>query len=171
MKNLLRRLENNKGKIMKFLISCASLEFIVSTFYRIYNVIDSRTQIETIIKLSSMFFVFIVFTHEVLNCLVPKFIVDNLKLITHYKGKGIIYMLISFIYYSPSLGKQQNYSAYLLFSVGLVCLFADIKFDNEDIVNEELKEVQNKTLEEATQPTKFTIEKKADNPYDIPEDF
>jgi hypothetical protein len=170
MKKLLRRLENNKGKIMKFLISCAAIEFNVSTFYRIYNVVDSRTQIETIINIYSIFFVLIIFTQEIFNCLVPKIITDNLSIITHYKGKGILYILISFIYYSPSLGKQQNYSAYLLFSVGLVCLFADIRFDKTELV-EEVKEVQNKTLEDASQPSKLIVQKINDNPYDIPEDF
>jgi len=61
-----------------------------------------------------------------------KSFIENFKLVTHYSGKGILYILISIIYFSPSLGNQQAYSAYLFLFVGILGLFADCKLDKEN---------------------------------------
>ena len=169
MKNFLKQIEKNKGKIMKFLISCAAIEFIISTLYRIVNVKDSRTQVETIINIYSVFFVFIIFLHEICSCLILKSITENLKIITHYRGKGIVFILLSMIYFSPSLGNQQNYSASLLFSVGIVSFFAEIQF-NKDSMNLD-ENVEIKATEECINNTTVLNVEKKSNPYDIPDDF
>jgi hypothetical protein len=164
-KSLLRGIDNNRGAIMKFFITCAFLEFFISTLYRIVQVKDSRTQIETIINLYSMLITTLIFIHEIMACLIPKLIVNNFNMITHYPGKGVLFIMISFIYFSPTLGVQQNYSAYLLFFVGVICLFADCgknmitsPDDLDDITTEKPIEI-------------VTDFKAKDNPYDIPEDF
>jgi hypothetical protein len=166
IKSLLRGIDNNRGRIMKFFITCAVLEFVTSTLYRIVQVKDSRTQIETIINLYSLLLTTFIFTHEVCECLVPRVISENLKMITHYQGKGALFIIISFIYFSPTLDVQQNYSAYLLFFVGLVCLFADCR---KDAVLSNAEE-DTKTEGDVSIEVKQSVDKKF-NPYDIPDDF
>jgi hypothetical protein len=162
MKSLLRGLDNNRGKIMKFFITCVFFEFFISTLYRIVQVKDSRTQIETIINIYSLLITSLIVFHEFLACLIPKLLVENFNMITHYKGKGVLFIMISFIYFSPTFGVQQNYSAYLLFFVGVICMFADCR-GNE--MNGPLGDG------DIERPVETVSVDKASNPYDIPEDF
>lgn len=74
----------------------------------------------------------LIFFSEFCSCFIIKSLIENFKLVTHYSGKGILYILISIIYLSPSLGNQQSYSAYLFLFVGIVGLFADCKLDKEN---------------------------------------
>lgn len=198
VQQFLTGLERNKEKIAKFFITCAVLKFFSSTLYRIYSIQNSRTQIESTINVYSLFIVGFVFFHEFLKCLLCKAFTDNLKLLTHYKGKGIAFILISFIYMSQSMGNQQNYSAYLLFFVGIILLFVDCKFESEgekkspyELALERTKSKQQRESVEfepienhpSYAPTNGTdssreihtsIEipkKESTNPYDIPEDF
>jgi hypothetical protein len=147
---------------MKFFITCAVLEFFISTFYRIVQVKDSRTQIETIINVYSLLLIGAIFIHETISCLIPRVLSENFKLITHYTGKGVLFIMVSFIYFSPSLGNQQNYSAYLLFFVGLICLFADCRVTTDP-----------EATTGAGLPVAVLVheDKPSNNPYDIPEDF
>jgi hypothetical protein len=161
MKSLLRGLDNNRGRIMKFFITCAFLEFFISTLYRTVEVKDSRTQIETIINIYSLLITILIVSHEFLACLLPKLLLENFKLITHYPGKGILFIMISLIYFSPTFGVQQNYSAYLLFFVGLICLFADCRKDEQF----------NLKVRDLELPVETVSMDKKSNPYDIPEDF
>jgi len=116
---------------MKFLILCATLKFSISTCYRIWETAESRTQMEMTINVYSLLVLLTIFFAEFCNCCISKVILDNFKILNHYTGKGFIYIVIAIIYLSPSLGNQQNYSAYLLLCVGLISIFADCKFERE----------------------------------------
>jgi hypothetical protein len=167
LKTILRGIDTRRKQILKFFITCAVLEFFISTLYRIVQVKDSRTQIESIINIYSLLLAGMIFLHEISECLIPKILTENFKMITHYPGKGILFIIVSFIYFSPTLGVQQNYSAYLLFFVGLICLFADCRKENS------LEEVgmnnMNSDIEMPVE-TKTGVDKQF-NPYDIPDDF
>lgn len=131
VKKLLTNLERVKAKIAKFVIVCAALKFFSSTLYRIYDVQDSRTLLETMINLYSLLIMSMILLHEFIKCFLCRAITDNFKVITHYRGKGFVFILLSFIYMAPSLGTQQNYSGYLLFFSGLVLILIDLKFETE----------------------------------------
>jgi hypothetical protein len=197
VKEILSRIERNKGKVAKFFIGCATLKFFSSTLYRIYSNRESRTQMEATINIYCLFLVALIFLHEFLKCFLCKSLTDNIKIITHYKGKGITFILTSLIYMSHSMGTQQNYSAYLLFFVGIILLFVDCKFDGEkdkspyemamerskvksqrSMTNLEMEPeivVEVDTENRDTQKVGMTSEKKpiqvTSNPYDIPDDF
>ena len=180
VRNILSGIERKKSKVAKFFIICAVLEFFISTLYRIYSIQDSRTLIETTINVYSLLIVGSCFIHEFMKCLLCKSFIENFKIITHYQGKGIIFILISIIYMSHSLGNQQNYSAYLLFAVGLLLIAADCKFvqETEEVSPALEKQVEINIVPQYSQrennyeENKIEIPKKvASNPYDIPDDF
>lgn len=196
IKTVLTTIEKKKNKIAKFLILCCGAEFCISTLYRIYDVKDSRKQEETLINMYSFFFIIFICFHELFGCLVCRSLEDNMKVLTHYTGKGIITILLSFIYMSPSRGNQQNYSAILLFTCGIVCILADFNYNNSrsafELAIERSKGFNSKnrlenfnnnsfpytqTQEDIEIPKNVKVEivdqhtKKVDNPYDIEEDF
>jgi hypothetical protein len=170
VKQILNGIERNKSKISKFLIICVFINFLVSTLYRMYSIQDSRTLIETMINLYSSFIIVSIFLHEFLKCFLLSSIIENFKAITHLQGQGLLFTLVSFVYMSRTLGTQQNYSAYLLFFVGVVLIALDRKFTYEELKEEARKDVevvvQNSQPEETKKEVKVT-----NNPYDIPEDF
>jgi hypothetical protein len=118
-----------------------------------------------------------------------------MKIITHYRGKGILFILISMIYTSPTMDDQQNYSAYLLFIVGVVLMFVNsekniCKSNSPAMSAQEIKINVNKTGDNmaadltpssnhipANYLTVHSLKeeditpKKTLNPYDIPDDF
>ena len=129
VKNILTSLGRNKGKIIRIFIFMAIIKFYISALYRLCEDKDSRKQLETTINIYSLFVLGIIFLHEFCNCLIPSFISDNFKMITHFSGKGILFILISIIFMNPLLGNQQNYSGYMLLCVGILSIFADLNFD------------------------------------------
>ena len=131
VKNILTSLEKNKSKLAKFLILCAAIKFFTSTLYRVYSITDSRTLIETTINIYSMLIIGCIFLHEFFKCFLCTGLIQNMKLITHYQGQGTAFILVSFIYMSRSLDSQQNYSAYLLFFVGIMLIALNCKFVND----------------------------------------
>jgi uncharacterized protein YacL len=199
VKQLLTSIEKNKGKMAKFFIACSLLKFVSSTLYRVYSTKDSRTQIETTINIYCLFIVGAIFLHEFLKCFLCRVLTDNMKVMTHYTGKGIIFILISLIYMSHSFGNQQNYSAYLLFFVGIILVVIDCKFDNEyektpyELAMERTKVNSQRSINnnlenepeividvsnnrsDLIQETKIDVTPAkitpASNPYEIPDDF
>jgi hypothetical protein len=191
VKAILTSIERNKGKILKFFILGAVIKFFASTVYRIYSVKESRTQIETTINIYSLLVIGLVFLHEFLPCFLFKSITDNFKMITHYSGKGALFILISIIFMSHTLDTQQNYSAYLLFTVGCILICADCKFYVQEerspfeIAMERSKNKAEQYVETLSVNIENPIEKNSSNnsaeltnvkpitvnPYDIPDDF
>lgn len=192
---ILSSLERNKGKIMRIFIFSAIIKFYISAIYRIYSDQDTRKQLETTINIYSLIILGVIFLNEFCKCLLPKFIVENFKMITHFTGKGIIFILISIIFMNPLLGNQQNYSGYMLFCVGILSILTDFKLEmSKSNLNQLIKlekesprimltDIENGNVhtssnaENLTQEVKIEFSEtcankaKVDNPYDIPEDF
>lgn len=195
VKEILSSLERNKGKITRVFIFCAIIKFFITAIYSISSDTTLRKQLETTVTIYCLLILGIIFLHEFCNCLLPKPIEDNFKMITHFSGKGFIFILISILFMNPLLGNQQNYSGYMLLCVGILSVLADLKFDfnktkiQELIANERLPpHIKQEDLESQknqmtlnsenldTQEVKIQVTQaekpKADNnPYEIPEDF
>ena len=185
VKQLLTSIERNKSKIAKFLIICGFLQFSMTTFYRIISNKASRTLIETMINIYALLIVGCIFLHEFMKCFLCRSLVDNLKILTHHRGQGITFILISFIYMSHSLGAQQNYTAYLLLFIGIVLIAADCKFtsnieddktpfaDSPVKKTYELNSATETNSEDQPQQKLEIVSPKvvSTNPYDIPDDF
>lgn len=194
LKAIFSSIDRNKNKILKFLILCSAIKFIFSLLYRICSNKDSRTQFESMINIYSLFLIGLVLIQEFLSCFVPNMIQDNFKVIRHNRGKGIIFILISMIYMSPTLDDQQHYSAYCLFSVGILLLVLNrgeipsvtqIKkvpveiHKGLSVQKSEFSQVESKGTENDDKNVNIWVErcdngmesKKTANPYDIPDDF
>ena len=194
LKELLSSIERNKNKILKIFIFCSAIKFIFSLLYRICSIKDSRTQFESTTNIYCLFLIGLVLIQEFLACFVPNMIQDNLKVIGHNRGKGTIFILVSIIYMSPTLDDQQNYSAYMLFIVGIFLMVANCgEISNASKLQEVPVEkdkasfaykseftpmestvipVDCKNVNLCVNKNEFVVEtKKAVNPYDIPDDF
>ena len=188
--SLLKCLDNNNDMIMKILFFIIITKTYISTIYRMHRHINSRTQIETTINIYCLFILAIIFLNEFFKCLMPEIIIDNLKLISNYSGKGIIFLMLSIIYVSPDVGIHQNISGYCLLTMGIICLLADVNWGKKNDKNEKskLKEVKNNENKNTeiniinntesnemeinfNQYTRENQGAKVNNPYEIPEDF
>ena len=150
---------------------------------------NKSKQLETVITIYSLLILGMIMMHEFCACCIPNSLKENFKIITFLSGKGIIFILISILFLNPLLGNQQEYSAYLLLSVGILCILADFKFDKneeKDLLKTEIKsgKINAVTLDsnrnennadmDVVVDISDTIESKpveSNNPYDIPDDF
>lgn len=194
IKNILSSLERHKGKIMKVFIFSAIVKFYISAFYRMYEDQESRKQMEITVTLYSLLALGLVFFNEFFNCLVPKFVEENFKIITSNLGKGLLFIFISIIFMNPLLGNQQVYSGYLLFCVGILSIIANFNLvsSNNNMSNNssnaqgnqngkltEIIDFENKNTINAYQHPRETNnvntvqadKAKSTNPFDMPDDF
>jgi hypothetical protein len=188
IKTLLTRMEQNKGKIMKFFIVCAIINFFTSVSYSAYYETHEGAALVTTVNFYSLLILCLIAIHEFLPCILPKIIERNFSIITHYPGKGLLLMLISVFYVSGVFSRQQNYSAFLLFFIGIILIFGEFEFKlrSSKTLYEQAMELskskgesssriergENERIYEETSPNNVPIvnEKKI-NPYDIPDDF
>ena len=190
VKKILSTLERYKGKIMKVMIFGTIVKFYISALYRMGEGQEQRKQLETVITIYSLLILGMILIHEFFACCLPSLVVNNFKIITYLTGKGVIFILISILFLNPLLGNQQVYSAYLLLSVGILCILADFNFDkNEEknLIKGEIKShkitplpsesercnkddvvIEFSSTENESKESK-TVEN--NNPYDIPDDF
>ena len=193
VKKFLSRLERYKRKIIKVFIFGAIVKFYISALYRIGEGQPQRKQLETVITIYSLLILGMIMIHEFFTCCLPNILIEYFKLITNLTGKGIIFILISILFLNPLLGNQQMYSAYLLLSVGILSILADLKFEkNEDknLLRTEIKSKKISVLPIDTERCESNTNKdiildysetetqekeiknqENNNPYDIPDDF
>lgn len=196
LKEILYTVERNKNKIIKFFILCSAVKFIFSLLYRMYSNQESWAQFESTINIYSILMIVLILLQEFVPFLVFNLITENIKIISHYRGKGILFILIALVYTSPTMDDQQNYSAYFLLIVGAFLLFVNReensknKSNNPSITTQEINTNVSKSRENGMgrsshisnqAPNAYlavniireeeTTSKKTMNPYDIPDDF
>ena len=115
-------LKKNRIKILKILITlvviyflfCVVLQMISILFSDIYNII-TLTYILILVLCN-----FIVeFSPYILN----NYLVFVFPFLSHYSGRGAMYILIGIATISPELNQLVNYGGYALIIVGLLCLY------------------------------------------------
>ena len=115
-------LKKNRIKILKILITlvviyflfCVVLQMISILFSDIYNII-TLTYILILVLCN-----FIVeFSPYILN----NYLVFVFPFLSHYSGRGAMYILIRIATISPELNQLVNYGGYALIIVGLFCLY------------------------------------------------
>ena len=115
-------LKKNRIKILKILITlvviyflfCVVLQMISILFSDIYNII-TLTYILILVLCN-----FIVeFSPYILN----NYLVFVFPFLSHYSGRGAMYILIGIATISPELNQLVNYGGYALIIVGLFCLY------------------------------------------------
>ena len=191
-KGFLSTIDRNRIKIIKFFILCSTVKFIISLMYRLYTIKESRIQFESTTNLYSLFIICAIFLHEFIPCFLCDVVTENFKAITNYKGKGILFILVSVIYMSPSMDDQNNYSSYMLFLAGTILIIADrnrnseisnphtgleIYASNDNKASKDLCELSPITSGQRNGVLTVTVvnesnpPRKTLNPYEIPDDF
>ena len=115
-------LKKNRIKSLKLLITLVVLYFIfgvilqiiLTLFQDIYNLI---TLIYILILILCTFIV--EFSPFILN----NYLIFIFPFLTHYTGRGAIYILIGFATISPELHYLLNYGGYGLIVIGILCLY------------------------------------------------
>ena len=115
-------LKKNRIKILKILIAigvlyfsaCVILQMISILFTDIYNVI-TLTYILILILCN--------FVAEFSPYFLNNYLVFIFPFLSHYSGRGAMYILIGIAAISPELDKLLNFGGYALIAIGLLCLY------------------------------------------------
>ena len=115
-------LKKNRIKILKILIAigvlyfsaCVILQMISILFTDIYNII-TLTYILILILCNFV----VEFSPYFLN----NYLVFIFPFLSHYSGRGAMYILIGIAAISPELDKLLNFGGYALIAIGLLCLY------------------------------------------------
>ena len=115
-------LKKNRIKILKILITIVVLYFLVCVILQMFSILFS--DIYNIITLTYILILvlcnFIVeFSPYILN----NYLVFVFPFLSHYSGRGAMYILIGIATISPELNQLVNYGGYALIIVGLFCLY------------------------------------------------
>lgn len=191
MKYLAEGVERYKSRTAKIFILCCVIMFYISTITRTYTIGTSHI-LESLINLYSLFIIGLVGLHEFCRIVVFDYIVQNFKVISHRTGKGILFIMISFLYFPQSQGTRQNYSGYILFFSGIILILLDVKFSYDakktpyEIAMEKSKKKNELNIESnindkvcyvnldvssSNQDSQNNKPPQSKNPYEIPEDF
>ena len=115
-------LKKNRIKILKILITLVVIYFIICVVLQMFSILFS--DIYNIITLTYILILvlcnFIVeFSPYILN----NYLVFVFPFLSHYSGRGAMYILIGIATISPELNQLVNYGGYALIIVGLFCLY------------------------------------------------
>ena len=115
-------LKKNRIKILKILITLVVIYFLICVVLQMFSILFS--DIYNIITLTYILILvlcnFIVeFSPYILN----NYLVFVFPFLSHYSGRGAMYILIGIATISPELNQLVNYGGYALIIVGLFCLY------------------------------------------------
>ena len=115
-------LKKNRIKILKILITLVVIYFLICVVLQMFSILFS--DIYNIITLTYILILvlcnFIVeFSPYILN----NYLVFVFPFLSHYSGRGAMYILIGIATISPELNQLVNYGGYALIIVGLLCLY------------------------------------------------
>ena len=112
-----------KNYFEKTYITGASLLWLIATFWDIYKL--QRYWFDYAIEIYTSFLVFIMMLYSIYPKAIPYKIYESFKIITKIKGRGILLLLISFLF----LGDNHQFHkmcAIVLLIAGLLCFLCEI---------------------------------------------
>ena len=112
-----------KNYFEKTYITGASLLWLIATFWDIYKL--QRYWFDYAIEIYTSFIVFLMMVYSVYPKAIPYKIYESFKIITKIKGRGILLLLISFLF----LGDNHQFHrmcAIVLLIAGLLCFICEI---------------------------------------------
>ena len=119
---LLTYLKKNRIKLLKILITIVVIYFLFCVILQIISVLfnDIYNTITLTYLLLLIICTFIVeFSPYILN----NYIIFIFPFLSHYYGRGAMYILIGFATISPELSYLLNFGGYGLIIIGLICLY------------------------------------------------
>lgn len=115
-------LKKNRIKILKILITIVVLYFLVCIVLQMFTILFS--DIYNIITLTYIFILILCnFVVEFSPYILNNYLIFVFPFLSHYSGRGAMYILIGIIAISPELDKLLNYGGYALIFIGLLCLY------------------------------------------------
>jgi hypothetical protein len=119
---LLTYLKKNRIKILKILITIVVIYFIFSVILQI-----TSTLFDDIYNIITLTYILILilcnFIVEFSPYILNNYLIFIFPFLSHYSGRGAIYILIGFATISPELIKWLNFGGYALIIIGLLCLY------------------------------------------------
>ena len=120
---LIGKLRNIKNIIEKTYVSIASGLWLIATFWDIYKL--QRYWFDYAIELYTSMIVFLMMIYSINPKAIPYKVYESFKIITKIKGRGVLLLLISFLF----LGDNHLFHrlcAYLLLFGGILCFICEI---------------------------------------------
>ena len=115
-------LKKNRIKILKILITIVVLYFLVCVILQMISILF--TDIYNIITLTYILILILCnFVVEFSPYILNNYLIFVFPFLSHYSGRGALYILIGIIAISPELDKLLNYGGYALIFIGLLCLY------------------------------------------------
>jgi hypothetical protein len=115
-------LKKNRIKILKILITIVVLYFLVCVILQMISILF--TDIYNIITLTYILILILCnFVVEFSPYILNNYLIFVFPFLSHYSGRGAMYILIGIIAISPELDKLLNYGGYALIFIGLLCLY------------------------------------------------
>jgi hypothetical protein len=115
-------LKKNRIKILKILITIVVLYFFVCVILQMISILF--TDIYNIITLTYILILILCnFVVEFSPYILNNYLIFVFPFLSHYSGRGAMYILIGIIAISPELDKLLNYGGYALIFIGLLCLY------------------------------------------------
>lgn len=120
---LMGKLRVVKNYFERTYVTGASCLWLIATFWDIYKL--QRYWFDYALELYSSFLVLLMIIYSIYPKAIPYKIYENFKIITKIKGRGILLLLISFLF----LGDNHFFHrlcAYILLGAGILCFICDI---------------------------------------------
>ena len=115
-------LKKNRIKILKILITIGVLYFSVCVILQMSTILFS--DIYYIITLTYILILILCnFVVEFSPYILNNYLVFIFPFLSHYSGRGAMYILIGIAAISPELNNFLNYGGYALIGIGLLCLY------------------------------------------------
>ena len=141
--NLLNYFQNNKVKLLKYLITIVVLFFLLCVIIEIFKVLFDDVY-NTITLTYILLIITINFIPEFSPYILRNYLIYIFPFLSNYSGRGVVYILIGIATICPELDKILNFGGYVLIGTGLICLYMNwllnknVKNEgNEDIEKEE----------------------------------
>ena len=119
---LLAYLKKNRIKTLKIVISFVVIYFILSIILQIASTLFDNIYY-TITLIYILILIICNFTAEFSPYFLNNYLIFIFPFLSHYSGRGAIYILIGFATISPELTYLLNIGGYLLIILGLLCLY------------------------------------------------
>ena len=119
---LLTYLKKNRIKILKILITIIVIYFLVCVILQIISLLFNDIY-NTITLTYILILILCTFVIEFSPYILNNYLIFIFPFLSHYSGRGAVYILIGFATISPELDKFLNFGGYALIIIGLLCLY------------------------------------------------
>ena len=119
---LLAYLKKNRIKLLKILITIVIIYFLVCVVLQIISVLFNDIY-NTITLTYILILTLCTFIAEFSPYLLNNYLIFVFPFLSHYSGRGAVYILIGFATISPELINLLNFGGYALIIIGLLCLY------------------------------------------------